>query len=103
MIDFRQSQKRNTKNIIVLYCDHQTRVSKARSQIQAYNNKRCTLVKVTRTKNQNNTENAMRQRRYKQIQKTADKYNSKIIVFGHNLTDRIESTFLNMLRGCSIT
>ncbi len=102
ILDLWESQKRNTKNILVLYCDHQTRVSEAWDIIQSYNHNRCTLIRSIRPKNQGKTEASMRQRRYKQIQKTAKKNNSKIILFGHNLTDRIESAFINMLRGCGI-
>lgn len=102
MLDLWQTQKWNTKNIIVLYCDHQTRASGAWEQIQSYNQGKCTLTKVIRPKNQAKTESSMRERRYEHIQKTAKKYNTKIIAFGHNLTDRIESAFINMLRGCGI-
>lgn len=102
ILDFWQTQKWNTKNIIVLYCDHQTRATKARNIIETYNQKKSTLIKVLRPKNQNKTEASMRQRRYEQIQKIAKKHNCKIIAFGHNLTDRIESAFINMLRGCGM-
>ncbi len=102
ILDFWQTQKWNTKNIVVLYCDHQTRTNKARNIIQSYNDNRCTLAKATRSWKNNKTEASMRQRRYEQIQKTATKYKANIIIFGHNLTDRIESAFINMLRGCGI-
>ena len=72
ILDFWQTQKWDTKNIVVLYCDHQTRTNKARNIIQSYNDDRCTLTKATRS------------------------------WFGHNLTGRIESAFINMLRGCGI-
>lgn len=102
MLDFWQTQKWHTQNIVVLYCDHLTRVSKAWQQIQSYNQDRCTLIKVVRPKNKSKSEASMRQRRYEQIQKIATKHNTKTIVFWHNLTDRIESAFINMLRGCGI-
>lgn len=102
IVEFWQIQKRNTKNIIVLYCDHQTRKSKARDIIQAYNSNRCTLIRSARLWQKNKTEAAMRERRYEQIKTIAKKQKTSIILFWHNLTDRIETAFINMLRGCWI-
>lgn len=102
ILNFWIQQKRDTQNIVVIYCDHNTRESTARQQIQAYNQNRCTLIRVSRPKPAKNTEADMRKRRYQQILKTAKKYHTPVIAIGHNLTDRIESAFINMLRGCSI-
>lgn len=102
ILNFWNKKKWNTKNIVVLYCDHNTRKTKVRQDIQTYNHDRCTLIKVRRTKVKKNTEADMRSWRYRQIQKVAHTYHTPIIVTGHNLTDRIESAFINMLRGCGI-
>ena len=44
-------------------------------------------------------ENALRERRYSEFNQIIKKNKIDFLVTGHNLTDRIESTFMNMCRG----
>lgn len=46
-----------------------------------------------------NSEKGLRERRYSQIQKIIESEWIDYVVFGHNLTDRVESSFLHMFRG----
>lgn len=53
--------------------------------------------------NQNKkTENDLRIWRYSEFQKIIDIHNIDFILTGHNLTDRVESTFMNMFRGAGL-
>ncbi|MFA5747867.1 MAG: tRNA lysidine(34) synthetase TilS [Candidatus Absconditabacterales bacterium] len=47
------------------------------------------------------SENLLRIRRYGEFKKILKKYKSDLIFFGHNHTDRVETTFMNLLRGCN--
>ncbi|HMT00728.1 MAG TPA: tRNA lysidine(34) synthetase TilS [Candidatus Absconditabacterales bacterium] len=46
------------------------------------------------------TEEELRNARHQFFEKIAKKHKSKILFLGHNLTDRIETSLLNMARGC---
>lgn len=48
------------------------------------------------------TENNLRQWRYGEFQKIVDQNNIDFVMTGHNLTDRIESSFMNMFRGAGL-
>jgi tRNA(Ile)-lysidine synthase len=48
------------------------------------------------------TENNLRQWRYGEFQKIIDQNHIDFIMTGHNLTDRIESSFMNMFRGAGL-
>lgn len=47
----------------------------------------------------NKTESSLRQWRYGEFQKVIDDYKIDLLLTWHNLTDRIESTLMNMFRG----
>jgi len=57
---------------------------------------------VVNKSDEKKTENDLRQWRYKEFQKIIDQNNIDFILTGHNLTDRIESSFMNMLRGSGL-
>lgn len=48
------------------------------------------------------TEASLRSRRYAELAKLVKKYKINHVILWHNLSDRIESTFLNLLRGAGI-
>lgn len=48
-------------------------------------------------------ENSLRKRRKRQCLAVAEKVGATHIITWHNLTDRIETTMMNMLRGCQLT
>ena len=48
------------------------------------------------------SENVLRKRRYGQFLTTMKSVNSDVLFLGHHLDDRIETTMLNVLRGCNI-
>lgn len=50
---------------------------------------------------QEEQEEKLRTKRYQAFQEYLEKHEIKKLFLGHNLTDRIESSFMNMLRGCN--
>jgi tRNA(Ile)-lysidine synthase len=48
------------------------------------------------------TEKDLREWRYGEFQEIVEKENIDLLLTGHNLTDRIESSFMNMLRGSGL-
>ncbi|MEI6425724.1 MAG: tRNA lysidine(34) synthetase TilS [Candidatus Absconditabacteria bacterium] len=48
------------------------------------------------------TENQLRKRRYGQFFSAMKSVNAELLFLGHHLDDRIETTMLNVLRGCNI-
>lgn len=93
----------DTNNLYFIHLNHKTRSNNTKDEkfIKDFF-KWTNLIVCTRTNKQTNTENNLRNRRYKQIKQIAQKYNINLILFWHNLTDRIESSFMNMLRWCGI-
>jgi len=98
---YRWDKKRNPELLHYIYCDHQVRKHTDPDTITQYIDKEKLFI-TTRKKTKNYSEAILRKRRYGQIQKYAKKNDIKILLTGHNLSDRIESTFLNMLRGSDI-
>jgi tRNA(Ile)-lysidine synthase len=47
----------------------------------------------------NNDENSLRNRRYSQFSSLQKSTKTSYIFLGHHLNDRVESTFLNLMRG----
>ena len=50
----------------------------------------------------NNDENSLRNRRYSQFSSLQELTKSSFVFLGHHLNDRVESTFLNLMRGSGI-
>lgn len=50
----------------------------------------------------NEDENSLRNRRYSQFSSLQESTKSEFVFLGHHLNDRVESTFLNLLRGSGI-
>lgn len=97
----RSEKKWDINKLHFIYCDHRIREHKDIECIQTYISP-VKLHIVQRKNTEKNTENDLRKRRYKQINKYAEKIWSQTMVTGHHLSDRIESTFLHLLRGCDI-
>ena len=97
-----QRYKKNgykTKNIQLIYCDHKTRDHREAEHIEKTFGMESTIhIMYRRKKNKPNNEERLRARRYKSFQKIITKTNAQALILGHNLTDRIETTFLNILR-----
>jgi tRNA(Ile)-lysidine synthetase-like protein len=103
LYNFFIKNKYSLQNLFFIHCNHWTRTGNI--QDEEFVRNFCTwtqLIIITRKASKKNTENEMRKWRYEVFKKQAKKYGIQKIIFWHNLTDRIESTFLNLLRGANI-
>ena len=97
-------QKLGLQNLILVHCNHKVRTeSDQEAKFLATFFKDAKFHIVTRKgKLPKINEESLRERRYAEFTKLAKKYKATTLILGHNLTDRIESTFLNMLRGAHV-
>ncbi len=94
-------------NIYVIYCDHNLRdKNETKQEYQLITNLdktqgvNCFHETINPEKSRN--EASLRQQRYEVFEQYISKYKLKYFFLGHNLTDRIESSFMHMLRGCDL-
>ena len=95
--NFFVAHKYSVKNLYFVHFNHKIRKESEQEEqfIRKYF-KGTNLICISRKKSKEaNTESNLRNRRYAELKK----YKAHKIILGHNLSDRIESTFLNLLRG----
>ena len=103
MYNFFLKNKYDLQNLFFIHCNHNTRVGNGSDEIFISTFFHDTqLIIVKRTSNKKANEAQLRDRRYEEFKKQTKKYNIDQLVFGHNMSDRIESTFLNLLRGANL-
>lgn len=103
LYNFFIKNKYSLQNLYFIHCNHWTRTGNVQDEVFVKNFFVWTQLIITKRKaSKKNTENEMRNRRYEAFKQQAKKYKIQKIIFWHNLTDRIESTFLNLLRGANI-
>ena len=103
MYNFFLEYKYNLQNLYFMHCNHNVRAGNADDQTFITNFFEGTQIIITkRTSSKKWNETELRNRRYGEFKKQIRKYAIDQMIFGHNLTDRIESTFLNLLRGANI-
>jgi len=103
MYNFFLENKYSLQNLFFIHCNHSTRPGNlADEQFIKTFFKDTQLIIATRTKNKKTSEAELRKRRYEAFNLYAKKHHIDQFIFGHNLTDRIESTFLNLLRGANL-
>ncbi len=96
-------KKYDIKNLRFIHCNHNTRTGNRDDEKFITSFFKGTQVIISkRTSNKKNSETELRKRRYEVFQHYTKKHHIDQLIFGHNLTDRIESTFLNLLRGANI-
>ena len=103
MYNFFLKNKYSLQNLFFIHCNHQTRAGNTTDEqfIRKFF-EGTQLIVVKRISNKKNTEAELRNRRYGEFKTQAKKHQIDQFIFGHNLTDRIESTFLNLLRGANL-
>lgn len=100
---FREKQGRNQNFLFFLHCNHKVRRESDDEQVflqdffHQYN-----FIVFERVGNASANEESLRARRYEQFSRFMREKSIEVLLIGHNLTDRIEGTVLNMLRGCGI-
>lgn len=101
--NFYVKNKYSLQNLFFIHCNHTIRPGNIKDEefVRAFFTW-TQLIVVKRPKKGKTTEAELRNRRYGEFKKHAKKEHIDQIVFGHNLTDRIENTFLNLLRGANM-
>ncbi|MFA7717706.1 MAG: tRNA lysidine(34) synthetase TilS [Candidatus Absconditabacterales bacterium] len=109
--NFFLQRKLNLQNLIFIHCNHNVRKeNKQEAECLQRFFLGFKLLIVTRTSKPclpagrpaRTNEESLRTWRYEEFQKAAKKYGAEALILGHNLSDRIESTFLHMLRGANL-
>ena len=90
-------------NLFFIHCNHKTRKETEQEQkfIEDFFDW-LNLNIVIYSGNEKKTENSLRNWRYSEFQKVIDKNKIDYIFTWHNLTDRIESSFMNVFRGSGL-
>lgn len=100
---FRKEKKRNPDQLFFLHCNHGIRMeSKQEADFLSSFFSGYQLEIFERSDQNPATEESLRNRRYEQFSKYMQLHNISLLMTGHNLTDRIETSFLNLLRGCGV-
>ncbi|MFA7298853.1 MAG: tRNA lysidine(34) synthetase TilS [Candidatus Absconditabacterales bacterium] len=101
--NFFLKNKYNLQNLFFIHCNHNTRAGNSTDEQfikKFFEGTQLIIVKRKSSKKANEAE--LRNRRYNEFKIQTKKYYINQLLFGHNLTDRIESTFLNLLRGANM-
>ena len=103
MYNFFVKNKYNLQNLFFMHCNHNIRKGNVADEQFIRNFFEGTQVLINKkTKKTKVTEAELRNRRYGIFKKEIKKNSIDRLIFWHNLTDRIESTFLNLLRGANL-
>ncbi|HOG15686.1 MAG TPA: tRNA lysidine(34) synthetase TilS, partial [Candidatus Absconditabacterales bacterium] len=91
-------------NLFFIHCNHKTRKETEQEQkfIEDFFDGLNLNIVIFYSGNEKKTENTLRNWRYSEFQKVIDKNKIDYIFTGHNLTDRIESSFMNIFRGSGL-
>jgi len=93
----------NTQNISLVHCNHKIRKESEEEQQFVENFfKSQNLFVFQKEQDGKKDENSLRKRRHGCFENVAKKNKADYLLLWHNLTDRVETTFLNLLRGASI-
>lgn len=91
-------------NLFFIHCNHKTRKETEQEQkfIEDFFDWLNLNIVIFYSGNEKKTENTLRNWRYSEFQKVIDKNKIDYIFTWHNLTDRIESSFMNIFRGSGL-
>lgn len=92
----------NPQKLYYIYCDHNIRKNTDDIKHITKIVPKKSIYVIKREGSSTKDEESLRTRRYEQIRNYSKIHNIKILITGHNLSDRIESTLLNLLRGAQI-
>ena len=103
MYKFFLENKYNLQNLFFIHCNHNSRTGNASDEEFIKNFFEWTQISISKKiGSKNSTETELRKRRYGEFKKQSKKNHINQLVLWHNLTDRIESTLLNLLRGSNL-
>lgn len=101
--NFFVKNKYSLQNLFFIHCNHAIRSGNTKDEqfVRAFF-EGTQLIVTKRTNKKKITEAELRNRRYREFKIYTKKHYIDQLIFWHNLTDRIESTFLNLLRGANL-
>lgn len=103
ILTFWQKQGRDQNLLFFLHCNHKVRKASDNEELFLKTFfKNHNFKSFIRNEEWKHNEASLRSRRYKQFLNFMNENTIDTLLTGHNLTDRIESSLLNMLRGCGI-
>lgn len=103
MIQFWSEKKRDLNQLFFLHCNHKLRKESDEEEIQMRKLfDRWNLAVFERWEGGDGSEEALRERRYAQFRVFMQEKWIARLAIGHNLSDRVEGTLLNLLRGCGL-
>lgn len=94
-------QSYNLKNLIFIHLNHGVRsesIEEAETIKQRF--KWTELILFSRPKTLKQTENDLRKRRYQMFLESMIKFWANKLFLGHHFNDRVETSLLNLIRGC---
>lgn len=101
------------KNLVVCYFNHKTRIQtdeEERYIVEMWKERwfkvevaECDFEKIQKLYPSKSFEELAREKRYQFFDAVMNIHNSKYVITGHHLDDRIETFFFNMLRGTKLT
>ena len=100
---FYRKNKLDLSKIHIAHCNHKIRLEsedEAKFMSEFFSGLDFHLFE--RKKLEDNDENSLRNRRYSQFSSLQKSTKSSLVFLGHHLNDRVESTFLNLMRGSGI-
>lgn len=103
MVSFWGKKNRPKDQLFFLHCNHQVRKESSDEQkflsdfFQDWN-----FGVFIREKNWSPTENELRKRRYACFQKFCQENQISTLVLWHHLNDRVETSMMNLIRGCGL-
>lgn len=102
-VSFWQEKTRDLDQLFFLHCNHQMRKeSKEEADFLVHFFQNYHLKLFTRPSEQPASEEELRTWRYACFQKYCQEKGIQTIALGHHLNDRIETSMMNLLRGCGI-
>ncbi len=106
-------ETRFAKNLVICYFNHKTRPETEEEEIYLekfakekwcrFESAECDFEKIQKLYPSRSFEELAREKRYQFLDAIMNIYNSKYVLTGHHLDDRIETMIFNMLRGTKLT
>lgn len=99
---YRKRKNISLDTLHIVHCNHQTRPENDQEEQLVREVFSELPVHVYTYTGKKKKESDLRQRRYSCLRMCAETVDASVIVTGHHLDDRIETSLLHMLRGCGL-
>ena len=98
---FWEEQKWNPDQLFFLHCNHQMRKESDEEERFLHSFSRV-ILSVQRENSWSASEEVLRSWRYGRFEQFCREHQIDQLALGHNLTDRIETSLMNLVRGCGL-